>query len=162
MANQFKKFVKPGPEGRVILSIPREAFPEDVQAGLPAGNTEVAGLEGYDPKVTNQGGPAATSLPVRANRVLPKKVDISVNGKRYVKPEEPASSVTGETIPALSASELISLRKAHAKDLKMQTVPGVEPTSQPWTPEEDANPESTTTLELDEEAIRNLELQKQS
>jgi hypothetical protein len=160
MANQFKKFVKPGPEGRVTLSIPREAFPKDVQEGLPAGNTEVAGLEGYDPKGTNQGGPAATSLPVRANRVLPKKVDISVNGKRYVKLEEPASSVTGETIPAPSASEITSLRKAHAKDLKMETVPGVEPTSQPWTPEEDANPESTTTLELDEEASKKFGITK--
>jgi len=157
---QFDNIVKKAPEGRILLSIPREAFPEKTQGNLPAGNVTVAGVEGYNPKDTNQGGPAATSLPVRANRVLPKKVDIAVNGKRYVKPEEPASSVTGETIPAPSASEITSLRRAHAKDLKMQTVPGVKPTSQPWTPEEDTNPESTTTLELDEEASKKFGITK--
>jgi len=161
MANQFKKFVKPGPEGRVTLSIPREAFPEDVQKALPAGNTKVAGLEGYDPKETDQGGPAATSLPVRANRVLPKKIDVAVNGKRYVKPEEDTGRVLGDTRDTVaSPKDIEKLRKEHAADLKMQTVPGVEPTSQPWTPEEDANPESTTTLELDEEASKKFGITK--
>lgn len=156
---QFDNVPKPGREGRRHWSVPRAAFPEDTQASLPP-RVEVAQVEGYDPKETDQGGPAADSLPVRANIKRPAKIDATVNGKRYVKPEETAGAVNGETVPAPSKEKLISLRRSHAEELKMQTVPGVEPTSQPWTPEEDANPEATTTLEIDEEASKKFGITK--